>query len=276
MSDFEGQGQQDNTPVETGNVEPEGTTIEQNDSGSGNPAWEEALNSVPEEFHPTLREHFGNWDKGVQKRFETVQQKYSPYNEFVELGVSKDDLAEAMQIRHLLNSQPRDVYDWLVKQHNFGQNESQGQQEAEPQEYDLSEENDLAKNPQIANMQRQLEGAVGFINNLQQTQLQDKINRETQAEVEQIEAKYPGIDISAVARFAMGEAAHSNSRPNLMAAAEYLVNLIPQQRVSDTAPPVISGGSRGVPQTPSKKFGDMTSDERAEYVANMAAGLANS
>lgn len=272
----DGQGTENLDAGNDSNIEESQGTTESTGAGSGNPAWDEALNFVPEEFHPKLKEVYGNWDKGVQSRFESVQQKYSPYNEFIELGVSKEDIAEAMQIRHLLNSQPKDVYDWLASKHEFGQNESQGQQEAEPQDYDLSAENDLTKNPQFAQMSQQLKGAVGFIQNLQQTQLQERINRETEAQVQAIEQKYPGIDMSAVATFAMGQAANTNSTPDLLAAADYLNSLIPQQRVSDTAPPVISGGSRGVPQTPQKPYGNMSADDRAKIIADYAAGLANS
>lgn len=246
---------------------------QETDSTAGiNPAWNEMLSAVPQEFHPHLTSHLEKMDKGVQQRFTKVQQQFSPYKEFAELNVPASDISQALQIYQAINTQPRSVYDYLQKQFNFGQEQSQGQQEAEQvEDYDLSEENDLTKNPQFKAMAEKATRAEQFIQQVQQQERQKQIDAEVDNEAKAVQAKYPNIDMKAVATFAIGQSNQTNQMPNLMAAAEYLQSLIPQPRVSDTAPPIVRAGNRGVPQQPQKKFGDMTSDERTAYVAQHLA-----
>lgn len=237
---------------------------------SRNPAWGEALDAIPPEFHPHLEKHFSDWDKGVQNRFQKVQQELAPlsaYKEFAELGLKSEDINEAMQIRHLLNTQPRDLYEYLAKQHNFGQ-ESQGQKNAEAPDYDLSnEEYDLEKDPRFLAVKQQAEFAQQAIQENQRIQTEAKIQSEIDAEVKQIQGNpaFAGLKIPDIAAFAAGLPT-ANQKGSLLAAAERLAAYLPKERVSDSAPPVLSG-NRGLPAQPTN-FGKMSSDERAKFVAD--------
>jgi hypothetical protein len=248
----------------------ESTTENSQEESSRNPAWGEALNAIPPEFHPHLEKHFSDWDKGVQNRFQKVQQELAPlsaYKEFAELGLKSEDINEAMQIRHLLNTQPRDLYEYLEKQHNFGQ-ESQGQKNAETPDYDLSnEEYDLEKDPRFLAVQQQAAFAQQAIQENQRIQTEAKIQSEIDTEVKAIQSNpaFEGLKIQDIAAFAAGLPT-ANQQGSLIAAAERLAAYLPKERVSDSAPPVLSG-NRGLPAQP-MNFGKMSPDERAKFVAD--------
>lgn len=261
----------------TGGEEIQSTTDNVQEQSNGNPAWDEALGAIPPEFHGHLKDHFSKWDKGVQTRFEKVQQEFSPlkaYKEFAERNVPTKDIEQALQVYQAINTQPKAVFDYLKEQFNFGIENSQGQQEAEPTDYDLSEEVDLSKNPQFQAMAEKATKAEQFVQNLEKQQRQEAADKAVAAEAKAVEDKFPHLDLADVATFAMGNAKQNNSMPDLMAAAEYLNNLVtPKARVSDTAPPIVSGGNRGIPQPPAKHPGDMTPDERTAYIAERMAAL---
>jgi hypothetical protein len=248
----------------------ESTTENSQSESSRNPAWESALSAIPPEFHSHLEKNFSEWDRGVQNRFEKVQQELAPlkaYQEFAELKLNPKDINEAMQIRHILNTQPRDLYEYLAKQHNFGQ-ESQGQQNAETPDYDLSnEEYDLEKDPRFLAVKQQAEFAQSAIQENQRIQTEAKIQAEIDAEVKSIQSNpaFNGLNIQDIATFAQG-LPNANQKGSLIAAAEKLAAYLPKERVSDSAPPVLSG-NRGLPAQPTN-YGKMTGEERARLVAD--------
>lgn len=268
-----------NTSEVTGGEEIQSTTNEETTEtqSNRNPAWESALAAIPPEFHSHLESHFSEWDKGVQKRFEKVQQDFSPlkaYKEFADLNVPTTDIQEALKFYQAVNTQPKAVYDYLQKQYNYQNENSQGQREEQVEDYDLSEEVDLSKNPQFKAMAEKAEAAEKFMQQVQQKERQDAANKAVDAEANKVKEAYPHLDIADVATFALGNAKQNNVMPDLMAAAEYLSKLVtPQTRASDTAPPIVSGGNRGIPQPPAKHPGDMTSDERSAYIAARMAAL---
>lgn len=261
-----GQGENLSTTEVTGG-EDQSTT----ETSNGNPAWDEALSAIPEEFHGHLKNHFGEWDKGVQKRLETVQQKYNPYKEFVDLSVAPTDISTALQLQHAINTQPEAVFNYLREQHKFGE-VSQGQKETEIEDYDLDSENDLLKDPRFKAVSEKAERAEAFMQQVQQREQQARIDNEVAAEAKKVTDAFPHLNLADVSTFAIGQANATQTMPNLMAAAEYLNGLVtPAQRASDSAPPVVRSGNSRIPNPPAKKFGDMTSDERAAYVAERMA-----
>lgn len=268
--EVEGQGNSD--PVvesQDSQVSGQESTTE-NQESNGNPAWRSALDNIPPEFHPHLEKSFGDWDKGVQNRFEKVQQEFAPYKEFAELGVKSDELSQGMQLLHMFTTQPKELFDYLQTQFNFGQAESQGQQKAEEQDYDLSnEEYDLEKDPRFIELSKKASFAEQAIIENQNIQIQAQVKAEVDNEVKAVTEKFPGLNIADVAAMANGMA--GDGMPDLMKAAERMASYLPKDRVSDSAPPVLSG-NRGLPAQ-NTDFGKMTSQERAKFVADRMAAL---
>lgn len=247
------------------------TTESSQGESSRNPAWENALSAIPPEFHPHLESQFSEWDKGVQNRFQKVQQELAPlkaYEEFAKLGVKSEDINQGMQLLHLFNTQPKDLFDYLQTQHKFGQ-EKPGPADAETPDYDLSnEEYDLEKDPRFQEVAQQAKFAQAAIQENQRIQMEAKIQSEIDAEVKQINENpaYASLKIQDIATFAKG-LPNADQPGALLKAAETLASYLPKERVSDSAPPVLSG-NRGLP-SPSTNYGKMSSDDRAKLVADL-------
>jgi hypothetical protein len=257
-----GQGQNEivDNSADTG-----GTT----ETSQGNPAWDEALSAIPEEFHGHLKDHFGKWDKGVQTRLETVQQRYNPYKEFVDLNVPAQDISVALQLQHAINTQPESVFKYLQEQYKFGENQSQGQKAEEIENYDLDEESDPLKDPRLKAFAEKADRADQFMQQWQAKEAQKEIDAQVKTEVDAVTEKFPHLEMSDIASFAIGQANATKQLPNLMAAAEYLNSKFnPPARASDSAPPIVRSGNSRIPNPPAKRFGEMSSDERAAYVAS--------
>jgi hypothetical protein len=166
-------------------VTPEVTpsTTEGGDNGF-NPAWNPLLEKLPTEFHhivaPTLRE----WDTGVQKRFEQVQSKFKPYEQFAEQNVAPDDIQVAMQVANLLQTNPRFVYDKMMEQYGeeWGLNSDQGFADEGTDEFETDENGqvyDLENDPRFQQTQQQLQA----LTQLQQAQIEQQAREKIDAEI---------------------------------------------------------------------------------------------
>jgi hypothetical protein len=80
------------------------------------PAHEKLLAELPEAWHSKVTPYLQEQDKYYQKEME----KYTPYKEFVEAGVSADLLRGGLNIASAIESNPSEVYsslqDYLVSQ----------------------------------------------------------------------------------------------------------------------------------------------------------------
>jgi hypothetical protein len=67
------------------------------------------LKNIPEEDLPYVEKHIKDWDAGVTKKFQEIHETYKPYKE---LGAA-EELAQAKQIAHILETQPEYVLELL-------------------------------------------------------------------------------------------------------------------------------------------------------------------
>jgi len=273
--------QTDESNVETvdNNVIETDSSASGSSESEGNPAWNELLSAVPQEFHPHLQKGFGDWDKGVQQRFQKVQQQYAPYKELAELKVDPTEINEAMQFRHLLQTQPEEVFKWMQEQYKFGQPVSQGQQENKEETLELDENEAFFNDPRYKEVASKAAFAEQAIQTFNQQAVEAKANEQLQTEVSKVQEQFPGLDITAVATYALGLSQQNGKSPNLIEAATAMSGFVPNAapeapRASDSAPPIIAGNRGALPSNPSPKLGAMSSDERSKYVAElMAAAL---
>jgi hypothetical protein len=74
------------------------------------PAHEKLLAELPEAWHQKVLPHLQEQDKYFQQEME----KYTPYKEFVEAGVSPEILKGGMNLAKAIETQPMDVYESLT------------------------------------------------------------------------------------------------------------------------------------------------------------------
>jgi hypothetical protein len=103
-----------------------------------NPAWTPILEALPDDDTRNLvRPQLSEWDKGLQKKFET----YAPYKTFVEEKVDPALLGTGLRLVETLNTDPLSVYNRL-RQHleQTGQLEKIAEQEAASKEEETDED----------------------------------------------------------------------------------------------------------------------------------------
>lgn len=241
-----------------------------------NPAWNDALSVVPEEFHPHLKEHFSKTDKYTQE----VQQRFAPFKEFAETGVKPEEIKEALQFAHFLNTNPRGVFDFLNTQYNYipnadNANQSQGTPAKQEDEIDVDNpfiNADLSKNPQFQQIAQQNEALQAAFEADQQAKLEAKVDAEIQAEIQSLQKTYPNLDPREVITRALGkQAAGITKEVDLAESAKELATMF--QAVApagSSAPPVLGRSSLPSSQV---RPSEMSREERSKYVADQIRAL---
>lgn len=249
-------------------TEPEGTQSEAV-TPNINPAWD-FLEKIPEEFHQHITPKLSEWDKN----FQEVQQKQAPYKEFIELGVPADDIQQSLQLRHLWNTNPKGLYEYLADQLQISQGQEKEESKEKEDEYDISQIPDLEKDPRFKAMQEK----VGQFDQLLEAQRLEEARQTAASEIDQqfqqAETKYGKLDSNLRERIA--KIAIANRDQDLVKAAEeYFTQWAPVKRASDSAPSVL-GGNSGLPkQTALKDLANMDGDQRSKKLAEFIAGMAN-
>src|SRR5882762_7452101 len=105
--------------------------------GGINPAWNEALSTIPKEYHNQLLPVFQKWDANHQSGVQKVQSRYADYKEFVDNGVPADNIRIALGLAQALDENPQAVYQALHQEYGaqFGQNPQLQQQMGQQQQY---------------------------------------------------------------------------------------------------------------------------------------------
>src|SRR5690606_21922806 len=97
-------------PDEKGNEVDE---TSQNETSDGHPAWLELLNDLPESLRPLVKPKLEEWDSGVNKRFEQIQEQYSPYKQLAEQGITPDKVEQYANIARMIETNPRGFYEQM-------------------------------------------------------------------------------------------------------------------------------------------------------------------
>lgn len=126
-------------------------------SGGINPAWNDMLSIVPEELHSQVTPHLRNWDQNFQSKVQSVQSEYAPFEEFKSAGVSADQLKMGMGLMQALENDPKQVYDLLASQFNFGAETGQGETEEANDEFEGLPDAVKEKLSKFDNVQQQLD-----------------------------------------------------------------------------------------------------------------------
>lgn len=257
------------TPIEGGEVQgTEPSSAEQGESSPGlNPAWNEALSAIPEQFHSVLTPHFQQWDQSAQQRVESVNEQlkaYEGYKDFVDNGVSAEDLAQGYQLLYQLNQDPQAVYNALAEAFQFGQ---QPNLEAEGEEGEEEESPNNLQDPRFDQLQNGLELVAQTLLQQEEAKIQQKADADLDSQLTALKEQYPGLDEAYVLSLMS-----SNYYTAQEAAESYnaLTQNILQQNPRPFAPQVMgnSGGGTGLPSQsidPTKLSGQ----DRRSLVAQM-------
>lgn len=101
------------TPEQAADVSAEAPAVEE---PKVHPAWDKMLNELPEAWHSKVAPYLQEHDKNVQSQLE----KFTPFKEYVDQGVSADLIASGINLARAIETQPLEVFsslrDYLIEQ----------------------------------------------------------------------------------------------------------------------------------------------------------------
>lgn len=244
----------------------------------GNPAWTPLLEKIPTPFHDEIKPFLSEWDSNFNK----VQSQFAPYKPIIEQGIKPEDINQSLQLARLLSANPRLVYDQLAER--FGFNSGQGrEEETNEEDPEDNEENNFDNpmdDPRLAPFIQQQQQMAEYLQQQQAIQQEQQLQQEIQQEWQSIE-KAHGSPIPQDIRAEMIQRAifiadQKGTEPSLKEGYDSynaFVNKVRGQKANNTAPQVF-GGNGGLPSTPQGITGDMSDEDRINYIAERARILA--
>ncbi|MGS2592241.1 hypothetical protein [Streptomyces hebeiensis] len=242
------------TPTEEPNSEPTGT----------NPAWDEALSVLPEEFHPLVTPHFQKWDEAANQRIESVNaslKDYESYKPFVEHGITSDEIEQGLRLMYEINNNPQNVYDALSNAYSFGKSS-----EATENESSSEETSPISEDPRIAELQNGVELVSKIVLADAQAKQAAQMDWELDQEFKQLQEKYGEFDEQYVTGMMLGGASGEE-------AVQAFVNLKNSLTPQSFAPNILGSTGSSGSGLPSNaiKVTDLSGKETRNLVAEMLA-----
>lgn len=121
------------------------------ESGGINPAWNEALEFIPEENREGAYDVFRKWDSNYQNGIQKVQSEWDQYGFLKEEKVSGDDVRMALGIMNAIQNDPQQVWNTLGSSYGFqgGSESGQGESGNQPTSQTQSADNALTLPPEV-------------------------------------------------------------------------------------------------------------------------------
>lgn len=241
------------------------------DSGSGvNPAWEPIREKLGDPHFELIKDQLSEWDKGVNKRFEALNQQFSPYKD---LG-SVDELRSYREIVDQINANPEAIYASLgefLKENGRLPNEA----EVEEIQDELESDEQSARDPRVDELAAQQEQIQQFLAEQLAREEQAKAEATLDSEIKELSDSrgYSEDDMKEIVNRAL---ALSQQNPNrvvpLSEAADEFDSLrdriLSTPRPGDSAPKLLptSGGNPGSGQQ--RSVGELSRNETQDLIAS--------
>lgn len=253
-------------PVEASDVTPE-TTEQATEAPAEpeykpHPAHEKLLSELPEAWHQKVLPHLQEQDKYFQQEIE----KYGPYKEFVDAGISPDIIRGGMNLAKAIETQPMDVYASLtdyLKQQGLLAEEAKAAAKEIMEDESGEDFEDLFDGEQIpAALKKEIDELKQMTRSQQEYLQQQQLEVETQKELKLLEegmtklkSQYQISEAHEIAIYDIMNAAINAGREiSLEDAAKQLASMIPGglqaasgKAAAEPAPTVIgSAGGAGI------------------------------
>lgn len=105
------------------------TGEDEGQQGTGqNPAWNEFLEVVPQEFHDKVTPLLSKWDQGVNERFNKVHSEYEPWKPIIQASGDPDTAQFALNLLDAMQNNPEVIYNALKDRYKFDESAPPQQQ----------------------------------------------------------------------------------------------------------------------------------------------------
>ncbi len=258
-------------------------TEEQNSQGL-NPAWNDLLKDIPEEYHAFAIPKLQEWDKRMQDKLQETNNKYEPYKPFVENQVSPDYIDQAIYLAQQMQENPQEVLDRAIEAFNLPY--TKGAASATPEATNVDDQQewdgvDITQNPEFKAMKQALESVQGEWTQRKQIEEQQEQLKQTEAYIESLHKGPDGKTVefddmyvaALISAGVPGDKAVAQYQETInSAAAKYAQQQLQQnpgqQTPSFTVMGGDSGGGSGIPVN-APDFGKMKRNELDDVVLQM-------
>lgn len=165
------------------------TSPDQSSSPGHNPAWDEVLSVLPEQFHSVVTPHFQKWDNAAQSRIENINKQYEQYKPLVEHGIDFDQVTQGLQLMHMANNDPRELYNQLQSALGLSPQEA-----AEVMEEIEEEGEEETTNPQLEKLQQGFDLLAQRVLDEEKAKENAKFDAELDSEIAAAKEKYGDFD----------------------------------------------------------------------------------
>lgn len=237
--------------------------------GSGfNPAWEPIKEKLGDPAFQLIQDELSKWDSGVNKRFETLNQQFSPYKE---LG-TPEEIQVWKTVIQQLDADPVAVYEQLGK---FLEENGRMPTREEVQEVqeDLEEG---PRDPRVDQLMQSQQQLMQMIEDQQMAEIQAEADAGVQREVDDLvnSRGYSTEDMrEIVSRAFLFSQQNPGKQITLAQAAdgfdEMRNRILSTPRPSDSAPTLLptSGGAPGNSQK--RSVGELSREETQDLIASV-------
>lgn len=161
-----------------------------------NPAWNDVLGVLPQEFHSQVTPHFSKWDQNFQNKIQEVHSQYEPYKPFIDQGVTPEELNFGYGLYNALQTNPQEVLAALqeaIAQENGEYDPEQGQFESTPQQFD-PQQMDIQEHPYVQHLTEQLNVISQILLGQREQEQQAQYDQEFDQELTSLKETYGEYD----------------------------------------------------------------------------------
>ena len=268
----------DEEPEEVDNSEEDSENGD--DSGKGNPAWDELYEVLPKSLHGMVQPVIEKWQTGVDSEFE----KIAPYRKFAEAGVNPQVIEASMELAKQVASNPKAVYDELAERYGWQQASAMVQKAVEDTEDAIedAEESDLfgdddQSSSELKALKAELDSLKSNLAEQEDAAYQAQLQDEIEESLASIKKEAGDVDEEAIVRRAMllaDDYPDAEIDQLINAAYEQYNNELEKMRSSvKKAPKVAGGNANKVPAAPPKTLA--TKEDRVSAIEEIVKRTLN-
>jgi hypothetical protein len=255
-------------PVESAPAEP-----------AGNPAWDTLRSELDEISFHRIEPHLKEMDRAAQQRVTASNQQLAPYKEFIDSGVTPEDMQTGLALAQRVNSNPEELYEALgtyLRDNGRLPNEVELKQEIKDNAEE-AEQQEPNSDPRIDELAQQTQQMREF---LQAQEFERQVSVESQSLAQEeaaLKAANPYLtdaDIRTIQQQAVSIAQTTGKVPSITEVhdgwfSELRTRFLSTPRPGDSAPKLLPTNG-GVPSSvPQKSLGALSSAETQDMIASL-------
>jgi hypothetical protein len=237
------------------------------DTTGQNPAWNEFLQVVPQEYHEQVTPLLQKWDQGVNQRFEKVHSDYAPWKNYIDQGITPDQVNMALNVLNTLQENPEYVWKSLGDYHKFGQEPVENQGGNGQGQGELENQGQL-QDPRYDELSQNFGKLAEFVLQKQQADMEAQEDYALDQELASLRSKYGDFDEKYVmSQMLYGEMSGEQAVQEFQKMAQRLASQGPQPFS------FLGGNSGGVPGT-NPDVRKMSDSQARDAAVQMLQGFA--